>query len=272
MGPKFAPRSSDVLPEVARSKRPVREALKRESLDQLEEELSSLRVAYERYFLGIDKKTPGRQHDKLDRKLRQMTSTRMGSTALRFRLEALRGRYVTYRQYWTRTCRQIDEGSYVRVVAEADRRRRLAAFEARAARDSKAAREALAADAGPEEAEASAGKRLVPPPVATGDAEKRRPNPGRASAEAAVSGRVPPSPPALEIDPRETRELFRQYVSAKRAAGESTRGISYAAMSKQIARDLPKLRERHGAGVRLEVAKVGNRVTLRARLGQKSGS
>lgn len=222
---------------MARSKGPVREALKRESLDALEEELCSLRVAYERYFLGIDKTPPGKQHDKLDRKLRVMTSARMGSTALRFRLESLRGRYVTYRQHWTRTCRRIEDGTFVRVIAEADRRRRLSAFEAKAKREG--------------------GAQSIP-----ADADNKV-----GSGEKAQAKSAPAAPPG--VDPKETRELFRQYISAKRAAGESTQGISYAAMSKQIARDLPKLRARHGDGVRLEVAKVGDRVTLRARLSKK---
>ncbi|MBL8943466.1 MAG: hypothetical protein JNK45_09975, partial [Myxococcales bacterium] len=71
-------------------------------LDQLEAEIESLRVAYDKYFLGVDRAAPVRQRERLERKLRALEGTSMRTTMLRFRMGGLRARFITYAHYWTR--------------------------------------------------------------------------------------------------------------------------------------------------------------------------
>ena len=57
------------------------------------------------------------------------------------------------------------------------------------------------------------------------------------------------------------------YVAAKKAAGESTTGITYGALVKKLARDVPKLRSQYGSArtIEFEVATEKGRVRLRAK-------
>lgn len=79
-------------------------------LDELESEIEQLRVAYEKYFLGVDRAAPVRQRERLDRKIRGLEGTSMRTTVLRFRLGGLRARYITYAHYWTRILDQMERG------------------------------------------------------------------------------------------------------------------------------------------------------------------
>lgn len=235
------------------AKRTPRQALAAPLLDELEEELQGLRVAYERYFLGLERVPPDRERALVERKFRVLTTGAMGSTALRFRLDGLRGRFVTYSQHWRRICRQIEAGTYVRVVAEAERRRRLAAFEARLQR------EKAKADAAkePQEQEASAPGSATAP---TSSPERPTVTPPP------VAGKRPPqSPAANKVDLPNSRALYEQYVQAKQAAGQSTQGLSYSRMMQQIAQQMPKLRAQHQGKVKFEVANQNGRVRLLAR-------
>jgi hypothetical protein len=178
-------------------------------LDALEGEIEALRHAYDKYFSGVDRVAPSKLRGSVERRLRDVERLHVTSTALRFRLQGLRARFVTYAHYWTRILDQIERGVYRRDLQRAARR--------------------------------------------AGEVEPRR-------AEAAAS----PSQP--EVDEAHVREVYRQLVLAKHAAGESIEGVTYAALVRKISREAPKLRERHGCEqVRFEVATVDGKVRLRAR-------
>jgi hypothetical protein len=83
-------------------------------LDELEQEIELLRVAYDKYFVGIERTPPVRMRERLDRKVRGLESQHFRSTALRFRCGGLRARYVTYSHYWTRILDQIERGVFRR--------------------------------------------------------------------------------------------------------------------------------------------------------------
>jgi hypothetical protein len=100
---------------------------------------------------------------------------------------------------------------------------------------------------------------------AAGDVPEPRPD---SASHAAPPPPDPPAPPLpAGIDAGQARELFEQFVQAKRAAGEDTRGLTYGGLLQKLARELPKLQEQHGGKIRLEVATVGGKVRLRARAG-----
>ncbi len=83
-------------------------------LDELEQEIELLRVAYDKYFVGVERTAPVRQRERLDRKVRGLEAQHFRSTALRFRCGGLRARYVTYSHYWTRILDQIERGVFRR--------------------------------------------------------------------------------------------------------------------------------------------------------------
>jgi hypothetical protein len=176
-------------------------------LDELEAGIEELRHAYDKYFSGVDRVPPAKRRAAVERKLRETERVHLTSTALRFRLQGLRARFVTYAHYWTRVLDQMERGVYRRDLARAARR--------------------------------IATKPEVPAARSAADAP---------------------------LDEGHIKDVFRQLVRAKRAAGESTEGITYAALVRKISREAPKLLEKHGcAQVRFEVATVDGKVQLRAR-------
>jgi hypothetical protein len=78
---------------------------------------------------------------------------------------------------------------------------------------------------------------------------------------------APPARPPLPsgVDPKQARELFKQFVAAKKAAGESIEGLTYGRLLDKLSKEVPKLQEKHGDGLRFEVATVDGKVRLRAR-------
>lgn len=201
-------------------------------LDELEEQIEYLKIAYERYFNGVDNVPPTRKREVIDRAIRSLMREHMPTTALRFRFNSLRQRLTTYSHYWNRILNQIEKGTFKRLLAESKRRQREAEARARAARDK--LRAAAEADGG-----------------------------GTAASSRARRGGPAKLPDGL--DARQTRALFREYVTAKRAAGEKTDGLTYGAMVKKLATEFPKLQQRHGKDVRFEVTTVNGKVRLRAR-------
>jgi hypothetical protein len=83
-------------------------------LDELEEAIDGLRIAFEKYFLGVDRVAPMRMRDRVDRQLRSIEHMHMSSTALRFRLAGLRARLVTYGHYWNRVLGEMERGTFRR--------------------------------------------------------------------------------------------------------------------------------------------------------------
>ena len=89
---------------------------------ELENRLERLRILYEQYFMGIEKREPGVQHKDVERRIQQLRKIRFQSTAARFKFQTMVQRFNTLQQYWTRTCREIENGTYKRHIQRATRR------------------------------------------------------------------------------------------------------------------------------------------------------
>ena len=207
-----------------------------------------LKVAYERYFNGVDRVPPARQHDKVKRQVRNLQRIRSASTQLRFRSQGLKARLVTYEQYWTRILRQIEKGTFKRVLAVSAKRER--EFQIR--RAEKQAESAQAAQSGVlakvDESEQS------------GVRPKRKPRPKPSARPQLPEG----------MDSKYARSLFKNFIAAKKAAGEPVKGLTYGKLVTKLAREVPKLQQKHGTSIRFEVATVNGKVRLRARKGAGS--
>lgn len=89
------------------------------TLDELESRLDRLRSLYEQYFLGIEKIEPAVARKDVDRRFWMLRRVQIRNTARRWRLQVLIQRYNTFQQYWTRICREIENGTYVRHLLKA---------------------------------------------------------------------------------------------------------------------------------------------------------
>jgi hypothetical protein len=225
-------------------------------LDDLEEEIELLKVAYERYFNGVDRIPPRREHDTVKLHLRNIERMRGGVTAMRFRTQTLKARIVTYEHYWTRILRQIELGTFKRILAVSQRREH----------------EAQRRRAEEEGGQASqSGVRTMPEPAQSGIRAKLERDANQSgvrtklerSAESGRAGATRQLPDG--VGAREARDLFKQFVAAKKAAGESVSGITYGRLIDKLAQEVPKLQKKHGDEIRFEVTTVGGKVRLRAR-------
>jgi hypothetical protein len=93
-----------------------------EVLDDLENRLERLKRLYEQYFLGIQKIPPSQLYKEVERGIRELTQKKPRNTGLRFRLTTISQRFGSYNTYWTRTLRQIEQGTYLRDVHRVERR------------------------------------------------------------------------------------------------------------------------------------------------------
>ena len=89
-----------------------------DGIDQLFSKLETLRLEYERYFIGVEKRPPYRLRDRVSREIRRFDPG--NQSVLKFKHRNLIQRLITLEQYWERTHRAIEAGTYTRDVARAD--------------------------------------------------------------------------------------------------------------------------------------------------------
>lgn len=223
---------------LARDRKTAAPRLTMDHLDKVEEHIELLKVAFERYFNGVDRVPPTRDHDAVKLAVRNLARMHTGSTAVRFRAQGLKARLVTYEQYWTRILGQIERGTFRRVLAESKRRE----YEIRHKKIEEP------------------GARTAPSDVQRASAEPEAPMAPASRAPSAGRVALPDG-----IDAGEARALFKDFVAAKKAAGEPVSGLTYGRLVEKLAKEVPKLQEKHGEAIRFEVATEGGKVRLRAR-------
>lgn len=96
-------------------------------LADAETRLSRLKSLYEQYFQGLERLEPLKPRQDFDHSLKQLQKRPPRNTALKFRLNSLRQRFVTYQTYWNRVARQIEEGTYQRDIKRLRRKQAAAA-------------------------------------------------------------------------------------------------------------------------------------------------
>ncbi len=85
-----------------------------EKLDVLEAKIRRLKQEYEQYFLHILKREPIALKKEVQGLILRYTNMTINNTADQFRLNCLLSRFNSYRQYWVRTLRAMEDGTYVR--------------------------------------------------------------------------------------------------------------------------------------------------------------
>jgi hypothetical protein len=224
----------------------------------------------------VDRVVPAREHEQVERTIRLWEGTPPPGTQLRFRLQGLRARFITYNHYWNRILHQIETGTYTRDLQRLARKqeamqRREAAAPAAAEEAQPTEAEAAVEEPAAEEAPVPAGEEAVAEAPAAeasaAEATKERPRAkktGEARRPRKREQAAPQLPPGMTA--REARALFKELVEKKRAAGEKTDGLTYGALLSKLSKQVPKLKERHGdAAFRFEVATDGGRVRLKAK-------
>lgn len=94
--------------------KPFEEKEQREIVAELEEKMDRLRVLFEQYFLGIEKRPPSDKKTEVQRIIRFLQNRRIPQAVVRFQFQGLVGRFNIFDSYWTRIMRQIEDGTYKR--------------------------------------------------------------------------------------------------------------------------------------------------------------
>jgi hypothetical protein len=178
-----------------------------DALDALEEELEEIKVKYEMYFIGAERMEPARRRDDLKRNIARLKNAFTRNAGIRFRIQALHARYLSYERLWLRSAREKESGTYRRDVLKARRK----AAEGRVQRNAAGAAEAPPAGA--------------PPPAPPVPAERTPP---------VAAGAATMSEPEL-------RQLFDAYVAAKKSCNEDVSKLSYDALARTVNKQTPEI-------------------------------
>lgn len=89
--------------------------MKLDDIIVLERRFAELKVLYDNYFSGLERREPLKQRETFVGALRRLESSGLpGSTQVQFRFNNLRARLSTFEQQWNRIARRIEEGTFKR--------------------------------------------------------------------------------------------------------------------------------------------------------------
>jgi hypothetical protein len=206
-----------------------------ESVQALEEELEALKARYEQYFLGIERREPMHTREELKRNVARVKGAFTRNAGLRFRIQALHARYLSYERLWLRGAREREEGTYRRDLFKARLRER--GGEARAREKGEGA---------------------------PADPSAREPSPPPAGA-ATPPLRAAPTPAPGGVGEAQLRALFDAYVDAKRRCNEDVSRLTFEAVARTVTKQLPELMTRFKAkSVDFKVEVKDGRAVLKA--------
>jgi hypothetical protein len=86
----------------------------KDDLALLEYNINKLKVEYEQYFMRVRKREPLTLRGQVDKTVAFYTSQYIQNTFDKFKFRNLADKYSSFKQYWTRTLKMIEEGTYKR--------------------------------------------------------------------------------------------------------------------------------------------------------------
>ena len=210
-------------------------------VQRLEESVEELKVRYEMYFLGSERREPVRDREELKRQIVRMKGAFTRNAALRFRIQSLHARYHSYERLWLRAGREREEGTYRRDLFKL----RLHGKRAPAAAPGKLETEDVDVSdlAAPEtSAPAAAGPAVASPAPA-----------------------ARPAAPAPRLPDAQLREIYDAYVAAKKRCNEDVSKLTYEAVARSVSKQVPELIARYQAkSVDFRVVIKGGKAILKA--------
>ncbi len=202
-------------------------------LSELEEELEEVKVKYDMYFIGAERMEPSRRRDDLKRAIERVRNAFTRNAGIRFRIQTLHARYLSFERLWMRSAREKEAGTYRRDLLKARRK----AAEARGQRlPGQAAAAGGAASPGvPAQTPAEA---KTPIPVLTPGIVPARPIPPPLPAK---------GPPAGAMSDVELRTLYESYVAAKRSCNEDVSRVTLESLARTVAKQAPQIAAKYRA-------------------------
>ena len=85
-----------------------------QELATLRKDFEALRTVYEQYFAGVEKRQPMQKRQAYERALLKSKLGSATKPTVRFQFSTIQQRFASYRTYWDRVLRQIEEGTFKR--------------------------------------------------------------------------------------------------------------------------------------------------------------
>lgn len=89
-------------------------------LDEIERSIFRIKVAYEKYFNGIERFEPLKELEDLKRTIRDIMITPIQNTQQRYRFTQLKARLSSLEMYWKRNVSQMERGVHPKQVFRAN--------------------------------------------------------------------------------------------------------------------------------------------------------
>jgi hypothetical protein len=214
-------------------------------VNEFQRQLEGTRVAYEQYFLGMERLEPQGHLRDLERMLRRLDQTYISNTGIRFRFRSIQQKMNVYRNYWNRTLRAIEAGTYHRDVARMRRKMVNKGIDMPALKD-------LKSTADIERAVRDAGENPV--------------RDGRGEASPSARKKQTPQPNPNLPSEKSMESLYKRFVRARKLTGEDTANLTYDKMVKTLEKQLPRLKQLHGdRDVDFQVVVRSGRAILKAK-------
>ncbi len=203
-----------------------------EEASALEAELARVKVLVDQYLLGVEKRHPAEHCRELKKRVVNLKTQNVRATAVRFRIDTIYQRFLTYDRLWERSFKELEEGTYRPDL----QRLRLKNLRAKGAA-------------------AAANAVATPPPQreASPPAPQAAPSPPKsAPADAAAAQRA------------QFERIHRALIDAKRRCNESVEGITVDQVQRALRAQIRALREEGVRQVGFKVVIQNGRAELRA--------
>ncbi len=86
----------------------------REELEELDAKVMKLRIDYEQYFMRIQKREPLFLRQQVEKTVHFYTLQHITNTGDKFKFRNIADKYNSFKLYWNRTIKEIEEGTYKR--------------------------------------------------------------------------------------------------------------------------------------------------------------
>ena len=185
----------------------------KEELDVMEGKIAQLKVDYEQYFARVVRKEPVKLREEIDKFIFTNSNKNITNTSLRFRLNSVTAKYNTYKQYWNRILKMIEDGTYKRSA------------------------EGAGLGGAPE---------VVKHPVFGVVDKNKLLGEDAVAPEAAPQAATQAARPAApqQAKPKnEIEDIYNQFINARKSTNESTTGLSMDTLAKTIEQAKKKVQE-----------------------------
>lgn len=218
-------------------------------IDDLTAEVEALRAAYEQYFLGIERKPPTLRHDKLKKRVVAITMTTVKQTAVKFKAATLNTKLLSYERLWSRTLKEIEDGTYRRDVFKLKLHQKEKEPEAK-----------------PPPPPPDALKAGQPPPPPRDASLMPGAAAGKPGAPAgAVARAAPVAAPAGQLSDQKLKAIYDAYLTAKKRCNEDTSKLTFDSVANTLRQQVPALMKQHNAkSVEFKVVIKDGKAVLRA--------